>query len=152
MKKSEKKERIREYIELVGLQGFENSYPRELSGGMAQRVGIARTLANKPELILLDEPFGALDAFTKIQMQNELRNIRRKKKTTMLLVTHDIDEAVYLADRVVVFSARPGHIKNIVKVELAEPRNRNGEDFLRIRKHIYEEFFQDRRYEEDYSI
>jgi sulfonate transport system ATP-binding protein len=150
--KEEKKNKIREYIELVGLTGFEKAYPRELSGGMAQRVGIARALANDPELILLDEPFGALDAFTKIQMQNELRNIRKKKKTTMILVTHDIDEAIYLADKIAVFSSRPGQIKDLVKVELPEPRDRNGVEFLRIRKKIYEEFMEDRHLDIEYII
>lgn len=150
--KEEREKRVREHIELVGLAGFENSYPKQLSGGMAQRAGIARALANRPQLLLLDEPFGALDAFTKIQMQNEVRRIHKQEKTTMILVTHDIDEAVYLADRIIVFSARPGRIKKIVNVELAEPRDRNNEEFIRIRKSIYKEFFQEQQPEVDYFI
>lgn len=152
LSKEEREKIVKEHIQLVGLEGFENSYPKQLSGGMAQRAGIARALANSPQLLLLDEPFGALDAFTKIQMQNEMRRIHRQEKTTMILVTHDIDEAVYLADRIIVFSARPGGIKKIVHVELAEPRDRNGEEFIQIRKSIYKEFFRDQQAEIDYII
>ena len=141
--RAEKKEIVRQHIELVGLSGFEKSYPGQLSGGMAQRAGIARALANNPSLLLLDEPFGALDTFTKITMQRELKRIQRQSKTTMLMVTHDIEEAVYLSDKVIVLSSRPGRIRKIVNVELPVPRNRNTYEFLQIRKLIYDEFFND---------
>lgn len=148
----EKAKIVEEHIELVGLKGFEKTYPRQLSGGMAQRAGIARALVNKPEILLLDEPFGALDAFTKIQMQQEVKRIHKQEKTTMILVTHDIDEAVFLADRIVVMSARPGTIKRIVNVELAEPRNRNNNEFLEIRKLIFNEFFEEQQVDLEYVI
>ncbi len=141
--KEEKKRLVREYVKLVGLKGFEKSYPRQLSGGMAQRAGIARALVNNPAVLLLDEPFGALDTFTKISMQNELKNIQKQSRTTMILVTHDIDEAVYLADRIFVLSSRPGKIKQVVHVGLSEPRDRNSYEFLEIRKMIYDEFFSE---------
>ena len=141
MSKNEKKEKVQHYIDLVGLHGFEKSYPHELSGGMAQRAGIARALVNTPSVLFLDEPFGALDAFTKISMQKELKRIQRKSQMTMLLVTHDIDEAVYLADRVIVMSERPGRIRRIVPVELPKHRDRNSYEFVEIRKIIYDEFF-----------
>ncbi len=150
--KEEKKEKVRKLIELVGLKGFEKAYPKQLSGGMAQRAGIARALVNQPELLLLDEPFGALDAFTKIQMQQEVKRIHKQEGTTMILVTHDIDEAVFLADRIVVMSSRPGTIKRIVNVELSEPRNRNNEEFLKIRKLVFNEFFAERQIDLDYVI
>ena len=140
--KEERRRLIRKYIDLVGLSGFEKSYPRQLSGGMAQRAGIARALVNHPSVLLLDEPFGALDAFTKISMQKELKRIQRKSETTMILVTHDIDEAVFLADHIIVLSYRPGKIKRIVPVDLPEPRNRNSYEFLEVRKIIYNEFFE----------
>ena len=150
--KEEKAKNVKEHIELVGLSGFEKSYPRQLSGGMAQRAGIARALVNRPEILLLDEPFGALDAFTKIQMQQEVKRIHKQEGTTMILVTHDIDEAVYLADRIVVMSARPGTIKRVVNVELAELRNRNNFEFLSIRKEIFNEFFAEQQIDLDYVI
>lgn len=148
----EKAKIVEEHIELVGLKGFEKTYPRQLSGGMAQRAGIARALVNKPEILLLDEPFGALDAFTKIQMQQEVKRIHKQEKTTMILVTHDIDEAVFLADRIVVMSSRPGTIKRIVNVELAEPRNRNNNEFIEIRKLIFNEFFEEQQVDLEYVI
>lgn len=143
---------VRKYIHLVGLDGFEKSYPSQLSGGMAQRAGIARALVNNPPVLLLDEPFGALDTFTKIALQNELKRIQRESMTTMLMVTHDIDEAVYLSDRVVVLSTRPGRIKEIIPVELPEPRNRNSYDFLEIRRKVYAQFFSSEESPQDYVI
>lgn len=150
--REERAKKVQEHIELVGLKGFEKAYPRQLSGGMAQRAGIARALVNQPKLLLLDEPFGALDAFTKIQMQQEVKRIHKTEGTTMILVTHDIDEAVFLADRIVVMSSRPGTIKKIVNVELAEPRNRNNNEFIAIRKQIFEEFFEEKPVDLEYVI
>lgn len=148
----EKAKLVQSYIELVGLKGFEKAYPKELSGGMAQRAGIARALVNKPDVLLLDEPFGALDAFTKIALQKELKRIQSQSGTTMVMVTHDIEEAVFLADHILVLSAKPGKVKLEVHVELAEPRNRNSYEFLQVRKQIYEEFFEEEKIPEDYSI
>lgn len=139
----DKEKIIKENIELVGLKGFEKSYPRELSGGMAQRAAIARALANKPKILLLDEPFGALDAITKINMQEELIKIWKKEKITMIIVTHDIDEAVYLGDRVVVMTPRPGKIKLVVNTDLGGSRSRIDPDFENIKSRVYKEFFKD---------
>jgi len=150
--KQEKKNNVKKHIELVGLEGFENVYPHQLSGGMAQRASIARALINRPDILLLDEPFGALDAFTKIQMQKEMLRIHSAEKSTMILVTHDIDEAVYLADRIIVMSSRPGSIKEILPVNLTRPRNRNSKDFLSLRKLIYDNFFTDEEVTDDYAI
>jgi len=132
---------VSEHLELVGLANFAKSLPHQLSGGMAQRVAIARALVNQPKLLLLDEPFGSLDAFTKIQMQQEILRIWEVERTTMVLVTHDIDEAIFLGDRVVVMSNRPGTLKKILPVELPRPRDRSSYEFVQIRKEIYAEFF-----------
>ena len=137
---------------MVELSGFEKSLPKELSGGMAQRANIARALVNHPSILFLDEPFGALDAFTKIQLQNELLNIKQKEKTTMIMVTHDIEEAVYLADRIIVMDRNPGRIRDIVITDLPRPRNRNDYEFIRTRKKIYNYFFQGKEIQEDYNI
>ena len=114
----EKKELIPEYIEMVGLAGFENSYPHQISGGMAQRVAIARALINEPELLLLDEPMGALDNFTRVALQDKILEIRANTGATMILVTHDIDEALYLSDRIVIMTPRPGRISEVIDVNL----------------------------------
>ena len=132
---------VSEHLDLVGLSGFAQAYPYQLSGGMAQRVSIARALVNQPQLLLLDEPFGSLDALTKIQMQQEVLRIQEVEKTTMILVTHDIDEAIFLGDRVVVMSSRPGTIRKIIPVELARPRDRSSYEFAQIRRAVYQEFF-----------
>ena len=135
-------ESVREHIDLVGLTGFEQAYPHQLSGGMAQRASIARALVNRPQVLLLDEPFGALDALTKIQMQEEVLRIWQAEKATMVLVTHDIDEAVFLGDRVVIMSNRPGTIKRIIPVDLPRPRDRGSYEFTQLRSAIYAEFFR----------
>ena len=110
------------YLELVGLKGFEDYYPHQISGGMQQRVGIARALSKRPEILLMDEPFGAVDAQTREQLQEELLKIWAQTETTVVFVTHSIDEAIYLSDRVVVMQARPGRIKEEVTIDLPRPR------------------------------
>ena len=128
---AEEKERlVREHIDLVGLNGFATVYPSQLSGGMAQRASIARAIVNRPKILLMDEPFGALDAFTKIQMQEEVLKIWRAEQSTVILVTHDIDEAIFLSDRVLVMSNRPGTIRNVYAIDLPRPRDRNSIEFF----------------------
>ncbi len=119
---AERTSRAREYIEMVGLKGFERSYPKELSGGMMQRVAIARALANDPDVLLMDEPFGALDAQTRAIMQELLVNLWQRTPKTILFVTHDIDEALFISDRVYIMTARPGRIKQTLTVKLPRPR------------------------------
>ncbi len=122
------------YIELVGLKGFENCYPYELSGGMKQRVAIARALAMDPAILLMDEPFGSVDAQTRNVLQEELLGIWKRTKKTVLFVTHSVDEAVYLADRVAVMSARPGHIVECMDIDIARPRKRTSVEANEIRE------------------
>jgi ABC-type nitrate/sulfonate/bicarbonate transport system ATPase subunit len=125
---------------LVGLKGFEKVFPSQLSGGMAQRAAIARALINKPEILLLDEPLGALDALTRMYMQKELEQIWEKEKLTTIMVTHDIEEAVYLSDRIILMSSRPGKIKKIIHVPLPRPRDRDEIYFMRIKDDLLSEF------------
>ena len=134
--KKKVKDTVQDYINLVGLQGFEKAVPSQLSGGMQQRVSIARALSTNPEILLLDEPFGALDAFTRISMQEETLRIWEKERTTMILVTHDIDEAIYLSDRIIVLSSKPANIKADIKVSLPRPRERSSIDFLNLRRKV----------------
>ena len=120
--REERRALAEQFLELVGLKGFENYYPHQISGGMQQRVGIARALSKKPEILLMDEPFGAVDAQTREQLQEELLKIWAQTETTVAFVTHSIDEAIYLSDRVVVMQARPGRIKEEVIIDLPRPR------------------------------
>lgn len=133
-------ERLGRFIDLMGLKGFERHYPSELSGGMAQRVAIARALINNPNVLLLDEPFGALDAFTRMRLQDEFVRIWDQERYTTIFVTHDIDEAVYLGTRVVALSRRPGRIARIFNIHLRRPRDRTSSEFIRLRGMIAKEF------------
>ncbi|MGA2142932.1 MAG: ABC transporter ATP-binding protein [Brevinematales bacterium] len=135
---AEKKSEIPDYIRLVGLKGFEKSFPHQLSGGMAQRVALARALVNHPKVLLMDEPLGALDAFTRMNMQDEILRIWQERKTTMVLVTHDIDEAIYMSDRIVIMTPRPGKIQQILSVEIGRPRRRNDPELFTLRSKILE--------------
>ena len=135
----ERRRRIDHYVRLVGLTGFENAYPQELSGGMKQRVEVARALAVNPDVVYLDEPFGALDSITRLVMRGELLRIWGQEKKTILFVTHDIDESVQLADRVVVMSSRPAHIRRIVEIDLPHPRDLSSRRYLELRDSIFGE-------------
>ncbi len=134
------KHKVAEYISLIGLDGFEKSYPHQISGGMAQRVAIARALINDPDLLLLDEPMGALDSFTRADIQDKLLELRKSNDATMILVTHDVDEAIYLSDRIVIMTPRPGKISEIMEVNIPHPRHRGGTEFLAMRRNILEKF------------
>lgn len=139
--KAERLAAAREYINLVGLTGFEGSYPHELSGGMQQRVGIARALAIKPTILLMDEPYGALDVQTRDLLQDELLDIWEKQRKTVIFVTHSIEEALYLADRIVVMSPRPGRIDRIIDVPFERPRRdaiKSTPEFLKLRREIWQ--------------
>ncbi|MDY6285236.1 MAG: ABC transporter ATP-binding protein [Fibrobacter sp.] len=134
------KNRIQKFIDKIGLSGFEKSFPHQISGGMAQRVSIARALINDPEVLLLDEPMGALDSFTRTDIQNMLLDLRKERNTTMILVTHDIDEALYLSDRIVIMTPRPGRISEVLDIRDEFPRDRGSAHFLEMRKEILERF------------
>lgn len=139
LKKDERKKISNYFINLIGLNDFEDSFPKELSGGMKQRVAIARALANDPEMLLMDEPFGSLDAQTRLDMQEFLLQIWQKDKKTILFVTHDVDEAIFLGDRVFVMTSRPGKIKEEIEVNIKRPRSLDTfglDEFLRLKKHI----------------
>ncbi len=136
------------YIELVGLKGFEQALPKTLSGGMKQRVAIARVLANKPEVLLMDEPFGALDAQTRVVMQELLLKVWEQEKTTILFITHDIDEAIFLAEKVYVMSRRPGRIRQEISVDLPRPRDHRimvHQDFAAIKSSVMELLWEESR-------
>lgn len=136
VKKQERQKRAQNYINLVGLQGFEKSYPVQLSGGMRQRVGIARAYCNEPKVMLMDEPFGALDAQTRYLMQEELQRIWEAEKRTVIFVTNNIEEALYLADRILVLTNCPSTVKKEYIIDLPRPRNLVSPEFLALRKEI----------------
>ena len=133
-----KRHEVDEFMRLVGLENFARAYPHHLSGGMAQRVALARALINHPKVLLLDEPLGALDAFTRMRMQDEVLRLWEARGTTMLLVTHDIDEAIYMSDRIMIMTPRPGRVERTIEIQLARPRQRNSSEFLRLRGEILE--------------
>jgi ABC-type nitrate/sulfonate/bicarbonate transport system ATPase subunit len=134
----EKRNEVDEFMRLVGLEAFANAYPHHLSGGMAQRVALARALINHPKVLLLDEPLGALDAFTRMRMQDEVLRLWENRRTTMLLVTHDIDEAIYMSHRILIMTSAPGRIDHEIHIDLARPRDRTSDSFLRFRSEILE--------------
>jgi ABC-type nitrate/sulfonate/bicarbonate transport system ATPase subunit len=139
LSRREREQRVRHYIELVGLEGFEKAYPQELSGGMKQRLEVARALAVNPDMLFLDEPFGALDSITRLVMRGELLRIWEAERKTIVFVTHDIDEAVQLADRVIVLSARPAQIQRIVNIDISHPRDISSPRYLELRDGIFQQ-------------
>src|SRR5207237_3000773 len=134
----EKHEEVDEFMRLVGLEVFANAYPHHLSGGMAQRAALARALINHPKVLLLDEPLGALDAFTRMRMQDAVLRLWQARRTTMVLVTHDIDEAIYMSDRIAIMTPRPGRVERTIDVALDRPRLRTSPRFLELRATILE--------------
>lgn len=123
-------------LEKVGLEDFKNSYPKELSGGMAQRVSLIRTMIMKPEVFLLDEPLGSLDAFTRMNMQDEILKLWQEERNLMIMVTHDVEEAVYMSSKIIIMEPRPGRIKEVVDIDLPYPRNRTSDEFIAYRNKI----------------
>jgi ABC-type nitrate/sulfonate/bicarbonate transport system ATPase subunit len=134
----QKRNEVDDFLRLVGLESFAGAFPHQLSGGMAQRVALARALVNHPKVLLLDEPLGALDAFTRMRMQDEVLRLWQARGTTMLLVTHDIDEAIYMSDRIVIMTPRPARIERIIEVDVPRPRDRNDPAFMKLRGQILE--------------
>jgi NitT/TauT family transport system ATP-binding protein len=139
LSRSERERRIAYYIKMVGLEGFEKAYPPELSGGMKQRLEVARAFAVSPDMLYLDEPFGSLDSITRLTMRAELLRIWEAERKTIIFVTHDIDEAVQLADRVVVLSARPAKIQQVVEINIPHPRDIDAPAYLELRAGIFKQ-------------
>ena len=139
LSRAERIHRVRHYVKMVGLEGFERAYPQELSGGMKQRLEVARALAVNPDMLFLDEPFGALDSITRLVMRGELLRIWEAERKTIIFVTHDIDEAVQLADRVVVLSARPAKVQRIVNIDISHPRDISSPRYLELRDGIFQQ-------------
>jgi NitT/TauT family transport system ATP-binding protein/sulfonate transport system ATP-binding protein len=137
---AERRADVAEYLAMAGLRGFERAYPHQISGGMAQRAALVRALINRPEALLLDEPMGALDSFTRMDLQEKLLELWRRFGTTMILVTHDIDEAVYLSDRIVIMTPRPGKISEIIDIDSPFPRNRSSAVFVELRNRVLKKF------------
>ena len=136
--REERDEIVQRTIDLVGLSGFEKAYPMELSGGMKQRVEVARALAVSPDVIYMDEPFGALDSLTRLTMRSEIIRIWQQEQKTILFVTHDVDESIQIADRIVVFTSRPGRIAEIVEVGLEHPRDLGSPEYGQVKNRLYE--------------
>ncbi len=150
--KKEIQEKVHIYAELVGLSRFKEVYPHQLSGGMKQRVAVARALSVNPDVIFMDEPFGALDAITKMKLQDEILEICLREKKTIVMITHDIDEAAYLGDRILVMRSNPGHIFRDLPVSLLKPRHRNAPDYQHLRAGLLEALGLAVEVQEDYSI
>lgn len=149
----EKKQDVTDIINLVGLKGFENSYPHQISGGMQQRASLARSLVGHPKVLLLDEPLGALDAFTRMNLQDEILRIKNENNMTMLMVTHDVDEAIYMSDKVVVMSARPSRVEAVIDINLPRPRVRVQDAFTLYRNKILDVLnYGGKLHEAEYNI
>ena len=146
MQKKQDKELVEHMLKMVGLEDFRKDYPHQLSGGMAQRVALVRSLINHPDILLLDEPLGALDAFTRMNMQDEILNIWREQKQTVVMVTHDVEEAIILAQTVIIMSARPGRIRDIVKIDIPYPRTQETKmtkEFMELKNEIWSQVYQE---------
>lgn len=152
LKKKQRSEVSEKYMELVGLTQFRKSHPHQLSGGMQQRVALARALAVNPDILFMDEPFGALDAITRIKMQNEILSITKSQRKTVIFVTHDIEEAVYLADRIVIMTPNPGKIKTIIPVVLPTNHDRTSDEFIAIRDKVFDAFDMKESVVAEYNI
>ena len=138
LSRAEKRDRIRHYVDLVGLSDFIDAYPKQLSGGMAQRAAIARALVSEPEILLMDEPFGALDSLLRLRLQDELLRIWQHRTLSVIVVTHDIEEALYLGDRVIVLEANPGRIRSVIDVDIPRPRRRNDPDIVALKRDCFD--------------
>lgn len=150
--KDESERKAIKYLKIVNMEKFKNSYIHQLSGGMKQRVAIARALVVEPKILLMDEPFGALDTFTRMQLQDELIDICKKKDLSVIFVTHDIEEAVYLGDKIAIMKSNPGSIKSIVEIPLNKPRNRIDSSFINYRNSVYKEFSLAKEMKPEYNI
>ncbi|MDR0615511.1 MAG: ABC transporter ATP-binding protein [Synergistaceae bacterium] len=148
----EKRHEIAEWLSLADLESFADSYPHQLSGGMRQRASLVRTLAVASDVVLLDEPLGALDNFTRMTLQDELVRLWRERRSTMVMVTHDVDEAIYLSQRVILMSPRPGRVKNILDIPMSYPRDRASGDFMGFRVNILKQLEFAKTMQEDYTI